>query len=104
MTKAHFKCVNHLGINPVRHPVYTSGSWDITETEAKRLVGGSIYFHETKAEPSYFGGTVVGYDVIDTENAHSKRIVFKLESRQDCRNVAWDGADHTYAHYSGILD
>lgn len=104
MDKCNFKCEKHLGINVKPHPFYECGSWDFTEDEAKRLMIGMLYFHNVKAAPSYFGGIVHGYEVVNTNSARSKRNVLILESNLECKKVAWYGRNDVNAHFSGVLD
>ncbi len=104
MTEAHFKCVDGLGIQVLKHPVYTSRAWDISKEDAQNLVGGKIHFHNSKSETSYFGGVVKGFEIVHTDSPHDERVVFTVESHSDCKNVAWAGIDHINAHYSGVLE
>ena len=58
----------HL-VEPLNHfvklkdNVWESGSWGLDEDKAKKLVGGEIYFHKKRQEPSFYGGTILGYRV-----------------------------------------
>ena len=104
MVRAHLLCRNGEGIKAIKVPVHECGSWDVPEDDARRLVGGMLHFHESKRTPSYFGGTVIDYKVVDTEHAHSKRVVFTVEATKDAYNVAWEGKDHILAHYSGVIE
>jgi hypothetical protein len=69
--------------------VWESGCWKIDESKAQQLVGGDIYFHKTRPEPSYYGGTILGYRV-EPEGKSQGMIVFKLEHRKSHRNVSTD--------------
>ena len=62
--------------------------WAIKEDEAKALVGGMIYLHETKAEPSYFGGVVIDYRPADGAE-YADRWVFTVASTLSGKNAAW---------------
>jgi hypothetical protein len=104
MPSAPLVCRNGAHIEPVKHPEYESGSWAINENDARRLIGGTLHFHESKCDPAYFGGTVTGYDVVETDNARSRRIMFKLTSTVEARGVAWKGRDDTNAFFSGIIE
>jgi len=66
--------------------VWESGWWNLDESSAQKLIGGEIYFHKTRMEPSFYGGTLLGYRV-EEEGQHQGRIVFKLQYRHACRNV-----------------
>jgi len=65
---------------------YESGWWQVDETKAQKLVGGDIYFHKTRGEPSYYGGRILDYRV-DEEEIHRGMIIFKLKYSKDCRNI-----------------
>jgi hypothetical protein len=69
--------------------VWESGWWTLDESKAKRLVGGEIYFHRKRQEPSFYGGTIIGYR-INQEGENQGRIVFKLQHSLSCRNVSTD--------------
>jgi len=38
--------------------LFSSGYWDLAAQDAEALIGGWLYLHATKAEPSYYGGQV----------------------------------------------
>ena len=38
---------------------WESGNWPIPEETAKKLVGGSLYLHRGKQQPSHFGGQIL---------------------------------------------
>ena len=63
----------HL-VEPLNHfvklqdNVWESGWWQLDEGQAKKLVGGEIYFHKKRQEPSFYGGTILGYRVHRREN------------------------------------
>ena len=69
--------------------VWESGAWKLTEDRAQKLVGGEIYFHRNRTEPSFYGWTVLGYRV-EQEGQDTRRIVFKLQYKKECRNVRTD--------------
>ncbi len=69
--------------------VWESGWWQLDESKAQKLVGGEIYFHKKRQEPSFYGGTVLGYRV-EQEGQYQGRIIFKLQYRHTCRNVRTD--------------
>ncbi len=71
--------------------VWESGGWKLAEDRAKKLVGGEIYFHKKRTEPSFYGGTVLGYRVAQ-EGQDSGRIIFKLQYKKECRNVRTDSS------------
>lgn len=106
-SRAHFLCrvvdgaPRHL--RKVDMPVFESGMWAIKEDEAKSLVGGMIYLHDAKAEPSYFGGVVTGYRPADGAE-YEGRWVFTVASTVSGKKATWEGKDHAMAFWSGVLD
>jgi len=68
---------------------WESGWWNIEESQAKKLVGGEIYFHKKRLEPSFFGGSITGYR-IDQDAQYQGKIIFTLEYNAACRNVKTD--------------
>jgi hypothetical protein len=84
----------HL-VEPLNHfvklqdNVWESGSWGLDEGQAKKLVGGEIFFHKKRQEPSFYGGTILGYRVHRDGECQGK-IVFQLRHNQACRNVSTD--------------
>lgn len=84
----------HL-VEPLNHfvklkeNVWESGMWGLDDNQAKKLVGGKIYFHKKRQEPSFYGGTILGYRVQQDGESQGK-IVFQLQHSQSCRNVCTD--------------
>jgi hypothetical protein len=66
--------------------VWESRSWRLDEDKAKQLVGGEIYFHKKRQEPSFYGGTILGYRV-SQEGENQGEVIFKLQYNHACRNV-----------------
>jgi len=104
MASLHLICRGGLHLRPTRFPEFESGFWDLTEADAARLVGGRIYFHETKNSPSYFGGDVRTYRVAGPEEELPGRIVFTILSRADGKSAAWEGASHAMAWSGGVVE
>jgi len=81
----------HL-VEPLNHfvklndNVWESGCWTVDEDKAKKLVGGEIYFHKNRQEPSFYGGTILGYRV-EQDGEYQGKIIFQLQHMQSCRNV-----------------
>lgn len=69
-----------------RSDVFRSGNWAVSEETAATLVGGKIYFHRTKAKPSFYGGTITAFERI-TQGDDAGRIIFTFESSKDCKGV-----------------
>ncbi|TMB35491.1 MAG: hypothetical protein E6J62_02705 [Deltaproteobacteria bacterium] len=103
MPSIHFICRRGLNLQVVKHPVYESGVWDI-EKDAPRLVGGMMFLHETKADKSYFGGRIESYRVVETDEAHSRRVVFTVTSLREGKGASWRGTAHGMAWTSGVVE
>jgi hypothetical protein len=68
---------------------WESGSCSVDESNAKKLVGGEIYFHKKRLEPSFFGGSITDYR-INQDAQNQEKIVFTLQYNATCRNVKTD--------------
>ena len=71
--------------------VWESGWWTLDENKAQKLVGGEIFFHKKKQEPSFYGGTILGYRV-EQDGQYEGKIIFKLQHKKSCRDVRTDKA------------
>ncbi len=63
--------------------------WKLDEDKAKKLIGGHIYFHKKRSEPSFYGGSIRGYRVKQDE-PNQGRIIFEFEYHSACRGVKTD--------------
>ena len=105
MKAIHLKCENRRLLKTLEFPVFESGEWDIAEHDAEEIIGGMLYLHETKDDPSYIGGIIRGWRFVKRpQSAHSKRVVFVFESTKGGKNALWRGAGHAMAWYSGVVD
>ena len=96
---------------------YISCCWDFKLEEAKTLIGGMIFFHDTKSERSKLGGNVVDvqpvrldeeteFHKVDPEDTSKRqtRVMFKFEITSEGREQRWRGKDHSMSWTSGIID
>ena len=96
---------------------YISCCWDFKLEEAKTLIGGMIFFHDTKSERSKLGGNVVDvqavrldeeteFHKVDPEDTSKRRtrVMFKFEITPEGRELIWRGKDHSMSWTSGIID
>jgi hypothetical protein len=60
-------------------PQYESGYWDLAKDRAESLVGGDIYFYEKRSKPSFFGGVIESFRIMD-KDPWKGRIIFILRS------------------------
>jgi hypothetical protein len=75
--------------------LYRSCCWDLTSQEAESLIGGWLYLHPTKRQPSDFGGRLSGLSGYGTKAAQSGMIGFGLSLRPDRRVRVRNGAAKT---------
>ena len=73
----------------LRDDIWESGWWKLKEDKAQKLVGGKIYFHKERQEPSFYGGTVRGYRV-EQDGQYQGRIIFEFQYSQACREIRTD--------------
>jgi hypothetical protein len=102
----HFICKGRKHIVRLKGTTYVSGYWNIDADTARQLVGGMVYFHETKNSPSYFGGQVTSWRFAETEDHpdHIGDIILTFEATMDGKNAKWSGRDHTMAWTRGLID
>ncbi len=112
MTKAiHFICRPNVQGQPSNvtfedlEKAFWSGYWDISEEEAKALVGGWIYLHPAKREPSYYGGQISDWRKVKRQDvAHEDRIALRFRPAVQAKGQKWRGHDHPRSWTSGLLD
>lgn len=68
---------------------WESGYWTLSEEAAQKLVGGSIYLHRGKQQPSHFGGRILSYRV-EQSGPQAGCVVFTLEAAMDGKGVKTD--------------
>lgn len=106
--RLHLICRDAKGLARLdsKEAIYRSEAWALTATEVAKLAGGRVYFHQTKAEPSYFGGHVLGVEPLPAETSDPDRFVLRLKAERDAKGVVWDEAGHSHgmAWSSGVLD
>ena len=105
MARAHFigKLNENLRLVDKATQRYTSGVWDVSEKTAQQLVGGYIFLHKTKAQPSFFGGIVHSFRVVSTDFAHAERIEFEVESRAEAKHKPWSGNSGARDWWGGLI-
>lgn len=86
-----------------KETIYRSEAWALTAAEVAKLAGGRVYFHQAKAEPSYFGGQVLEIESLPGENP--QRFALRLKADRAAKGVGWDeaGYSHGMAWSSGVL-
>lgn len=81
---------------------FRSCCWIISDDDAAELIGGWVYFHETKSTPARFGGIILGFEPGEADMADRKVILFQGDGRS--RGVRWRGANHGMAMCGGVVD
>jgi hypothetical protein len=111
MYNLHLKCIfkngapQGLTLVDKGRRLWRTGHWVFTLPEAQKMIGGRLYLHETKAEPSHFGGIVRAVEQVElVDMARSSRIVFTIEFSPEFKGKKWAGADHSMAWTSGIFE
>ncbi|HXD90213.1 MAG TPA: hypothetical protein VNU00_04075 [Candidatus Binataceae bacterium] len=104
MLGIHFICPERANLHEIEHPVHESGDWDVTAEDAASLVGGMLYLHKTKKEPSYFGGKIESFRMVTTDNSHSQRVIFRFTFVPEAKNQKWRGTYHARAWKSGLVE
>ncbi len=106
---AHFinrrEGVGREGLMRVEGNRYSSCCWAISADEAKALVGGWIYLHESKGDRSAFGGLVDAVESADRlGTAKAEGFVIYFEARREAREQTWRGSSHAMVWWSGLVD
>lgn len=65
---------------------YESGFWAISPKTAAALVGGDIYLHRKRTEPSFMGGQILSYRT-ESDGEYVGRIVFRFRAEPGRRGV-----------------
>lgn len=95
--------------------------WDFDPDEARKLIGGMIFLHETKAMKSGLGGRVLDIIPIDLNDETQKeylghietmdldprrpqRVKIMFEITPEGRDQKWRGKDHSMSWTSGIIE
>jgi hypothetical protein len=111
-SKIHLICRDQLGLRCIdaKANVYTSSAWLLSPEEAGALVDGTVYFHQTKNKPSYFGGVIQSLEAIaalpgDEQSSGRQRYVITLKSAIEAKGASWDkrGLSHGMAWSSGVI-
>ena len=65
---------------------WESGWWAVAPETAEKLIGGHIYFHKKQAEPSFFGGLILGYR-IETTGEWVGRVIFRFKTGLEFKGI-----------------
>ena len=72
MPDVHVICRGRANLTAVGMPRFESGFWDIDLGLARRAIGGTLYLHEAKSQPSYFGGRILDVKPAEVDAARAK--------------------------------
>lgn len=88
VTGYHFVCEKDHGVIDLGDGRFWSGSWDVADANVddSLSVGAYLALHETRAQPSYRQGKVVGFRKAQQDDS----VEFLVESQPKAR--AWVGA------------
>ncbi|HEY3451544.1 MAG TPA: hypothetical protein VGK67_34620 [Myxococcales bacterium] len=103
MACIHLLCRGALNVRKLEGDLYESGDWDLAPEDAHSLVGGTLFLHEKKTKPSYFGGLITQFRVVEADRAHPRRVIFTLSSDTAAKGKAWEGDRKPRAWTGGIL-
>jgi hypothetical protein len=110
MPSIHFHCRataggGHLGLSAVDPTHHRSECWFFLPSMRSRLdevVGGWIYLHERKDQPSYIGGVVTSIDPC-TRKRQNDGVAFIFEQRPEGQGQTWRGVDNAQAVHGWIV-
>ncbi len=60
--------------------------WQVDEETAQKLVGGQLYLHSGKQQPSHFGGEILSYRLQDS-GEKAGQVIFAVRADADCKGV-----------------
>jgi hypothetical protein len=84
---------------------HTSEAWCFSNEQAESLIGGTIFFHKTKADKSHLGGKITAFEeIIRDDLARKDRIKFTFTPTTEAKNQRWRGKDHNIAWTGEIID
>jgi hypothetical protein len=66
--------------------VWESKYWLVDEETAQKLIGGQLYLHSGKQQPSHFGGEILSYRVHDS-GEKAGHVIFAVRANADCKGV-----------------
>ena len=91
---------------------FKSGSWDPISMGFKtvdefrdKMVGGMVFFHNSKTEPSFVGGLILEVDeVIEEQTKREVRLDITFQSMLEGKGEKWRGVDHMMSYNSGLVE
>lgn len=65
---------------------YETGYWAISASTATKLLGGDLFLHKSQDSPSFFGGKVESFSVVDF-GEYQGRVVFAIEASMKYKGI-----------------
>lgn len=85
-TDIHLICQQGARHTNLGNPVWETGNWVVSDTQADNLVGGRVYLHSNQAEPAWHGGTIQSWRIAPDEPGRKIfRYVVDGDFRIKCR-------------------
>jgi hypothetical protein len=103
MAKVHLVSRGGRNLKPLAAPAFEIGYWVFSEAQIKELMYGTLYLHDKKSMPSYFGGMISGHRLAGPDEPSPGHVVLTVVASDDCKNVVWEGDKHPMAWMGGIL-
>ncbi len=73
-------------LTKIADKIWESGTWNVPESVAKKLLEGSLLLHEKPKAPSFFGGIILNYRV-QAEGRQKGMVTFTFEYDAGHRSV-----------------
>ena len=89
----HFICPKEKNLTSIDGGRFKSGNWVVAEShcEPALRLGAKLALHLKKSEQSYFQGTIVGWETVESPHKKtSKRVSFIIEPTQE--PLDWQGS------------
>ncbi len=94
-----------LNLSKVESDVWRTCCWAISADEAAALVGGWVYLHVAKGDPSFFGGIVSAAEpMVTPEHAREDRFAFTFAAKLEGRGQRWRGKAYAMAWTGGLVE
>jgi hypothetical protein len=90
----HFVCKDEKNLTSVPGGQFRSGNWVVSEEHCDPAVriGAKVALHREKSEPSYFQGTIIGWERVTIPDTDYKRVAFFVEPTDGKLDWAGDGS------------
>ena len=76
---------NLVNVDKAEH-IWDTGIWYVAGETAERLLGGTVFLHEAQDSPSFFGGQILSYRMMECGPDKGK-IIFRFKASMDAKGV-----------------